>query len=232
MFYILLFALSALAPFSYSEDACLMPGLRKMYTENYLGIRKNYLPPAGLVKSKLPSNERYQDLVKENNPSQQQWAEMKAIEKGYKNHHARLIGLKEIGLLDRNQKLELQAFDATNGDKLAAKLAVKGPNRTPRETARYSAMMESGGNYRAAFLAEEDLLGKLSAGEKAELAALKITFGDHIYADIKKKQADIIKNPKGAKLTPCERDYMTLIDGILGLKPQGDGPATDTTITN
>jgi hypothetical protein len=232
MLYILLFALSSLAPFSYSEDACLMPGLRKMYAENYLGLRKNYLPPAGLVKSKLPSNNRYQNLVKEDNPSQQQWAEMKAIEKGYKNHHARLIGLKAIGQLDRNQKLEIEAFDATNGDKLVAELAVKGTNRTPRETARYSAMMESGGNYRAAFLAEEDLLGKLSAGEKAELAALKMTYGDHVYADIKKKQADIIKNPAGSKLTPCEKDYMTLIDGILGLNPHADIPATDTTITN
>lgn len=206
MFYLILCLLMSFSLNSNADSSCK---LRRLYGDNYLEGRKKITTPEGIVRQRLTENKHYLYLKSLKNPGVAELAEIKALEKGLNDRHAHLVGLRAADTLNPSQKLELFAYDRTNGNAEAGRLAVKNSSQTKVENARYRALLASGGDFRAAYLAELDANGRLKTGEKAELKALTSTYGDKNYAEIKRAQAE------GKTLTPCQQEIIGHVDGLL-----------------
>lgn len=207
MFYFVLVITFFLSTTATADDAC---SWRKLYGNSYWDSRAPKSTPEGRVRLKLESHPRYLSLSQKQKLSVAEKAEKKALERGLTDRHAELIGLREVGMLTLNQKLELSAYDATDGNVEAGRLAQKVTQLDAIERARYEALIKTRGDFRAAFLAEQKARGILkNKAEVAELHALLKSKGDKRFADLKRAQA------MGQKQTACDSQEMAYIENAV-----------------
>ncbi|MCC6138818.1 MAG: hypothetical protein IT287_09305 [Bdellovibrionaceae bacterium] len=190
--------------FSAADSEC---SWKNIYGNNYWNSRGTWLRPEGLVRKALETNPRYQYLLTQKKLGIAEAAEKVALEKGYTNRHAELLGLKAAEALSKIQQLELTALEHTNGNVEAGRLAIKGHNLSDIEKARYNALLTTRGDFRAAYLAELKARGNLTdKAEQAELDALLKSKGDKRFADYKRARA------VGANLKVCEMEELAFIE--------------------
>lgn len=216
-----------------ADEACPW---RKLYGKNYLDSRTPKLRPVSRVRLSLETNERYIFLYNKGKLSVAEKAEKAALEAGYRNRHAELLGLEAQAKEHKGQKtqkpntrefsdaqrVELAAYEATDGNVEAARLALRYKELNAIERARYEALIKTRGDFRAAYLAEQKARGNLNNKiESAEFNALMMSNGDKRYADLKRDQA------MGNRQGTCDLQEMAFIESAIAPQPMNQAVKAD-----